>query len=126
MGLKNFTKKKIEEAIATLEKNMELTDIEVTNRAKKACNQEISKQNKGFIITKEPIDVIINRCTQQKKPEIWKQKDEIKKEKMELMKGFKEALTLEGCRKEAEEDEDCTDDLVVKFDRFGTCTCETY
>lgn len=124
---KLYEKKEAEKNIAFIRENMELTEVEVTNRAKMACNEEIAKESGGgFMITKEPINVIIDKCARQKKPEIWRQKDEIKREKMELIKELEELLTLKGCRKAAEEDEDCTDDLIVKFDRFGTCVCETY
>ena len=65
-----------------------------------------------------------------KTPEMWNRKYEFKKsfqkEVKEAFEESREMLTLEGCRKVAEKDKDCTDDLIVKFDRFGTCTCETY
>jgi hypothetical protein len=118
--------------------NMEITDkmLEniVKNKAREKCNKEMSKSGDprlgGMIITSKPINQVIDDCIRRETPEMMKRKYEIKeefqKEMKETVKEAREALTLEGCRKVAEKDKDCTDDLIVKFDRFGTCTCETY
>jgi len=121
--------------------NRDITENElgnvINNKAKKECNEEIAKQGtnipgvgRGMVFTNEPISVVIDKCVKRKTPEMWKRKDEIKEEFKKDMKkdieGLRRMLTLEGCREEAEKDKDCTDDLIVKFDRFGTCTCETY
>jgi len=117
---------------------MEITDTHVKNyinyKAKEKCNEEIAKQGDprlgGAIITSKPINVIIDECVRQKTPEMWKRKNEFKenfqKEIKEAVEEAKEAGTLVGCKKAAEKDKDCTDDLIVKFDRFGTCICEIY
>jgi len=114
----------------------ELSNV-INNNAKKECNEEIAKQGtnipgvgRGMIITKEPVSVMIDKCVKRKAPEMWKRKDEIKetfqREMRQNIEDIRRMLTLEGCREFAEKDKECTDDLIVKFDRFGTCTCETY
>jgi len=114
--------------------HMDITDDvlkkRINDEAKEECNKEIAKQGGGLIITSKPINVIIDECVRQKTPEMWKKRNEIKENWKKKIKNeiaeFREMLTLEGCKKAAEKDKDCTDDLIVKFDRFGTCICEAY
>ncbi|GHV17226.1 hypothetical protein AGMMS49938_17900 [Fibrobacterales bacterium] len=101
------------------------------NKATEECNAEISKQSGGgFVISAEPIHVIINRCIQKKSLEKLNRKPELRKEVQKVIQegldSGRKLLSLQGCREVAEKDEECTDDLIVKFDRFGNCICETY
>jgi hypothetical protein len=137
---KLYEKKEAEEI---LEKNQALENVEITDKmleaivkgkAKDECKEAMSKSGDprlgGAIITSKPINQVIDDCVRGETPRLMKRKYEIKeefeKEKKKAFKETREMLTLEGCRKAAEKDKDCTDDLIVKFDRFGTCTCETY
>jgi len=113
--------------------NMEMTDNIlrklIDHKAKEECEKEI-QGDRSLIITSKPMYVMINECMHQKTPEMWKRRNEIKKNFQKELKDevaeLREKLTLEGCKKAAEKDKDCTDDLIVKFDRFGTCICESY
>jgi len=137
---KLYEKEEIENSLKEYQalENMEITDNHLKNlinaKAKEECNEEIAKQADkrlgGVILTNKPINVIINECVQRKAPAMWSRKDEFKKNAQEEIKeAFEKSrkmLTLEGCREVAEKDKECTDDLIVRFDRFGTCICETY